>query len=197
MSDTSPDPQVPDAVSEADLRAALTKGMPTATNIPALRFGDPDTNEGLHDLVLAHCWLVQQSEGDGPSLPQIIALVDYLTGLLRKLMNARLKAQAQAFEEQISGSDPAAAMAARAMQQLTAGEPERTQLLLDQLVNASNSLKADLTRTLMAIEAIGALSGESDRRPSRRQRLISDALLDSAGVDRQVFDVYFARRAPD
>jgi len=197
MSDTSPDPQIPDAVSEADLRAALAKGMPTANNIPALRFGDPDANEGLHDLVLAHCLLVQQSEGDGPSLPQIISLVDYLASLFRNLMNARLKAQARAFEERIGGFNPVAAVAARAMQQLTAGDHERTQLLLDQLVNASNSLKADLIQTLMAIEAIGALSGEPDHRPGKRQRLISDALLDSAGVDRQTFDAYFARRAPD
>lgn len=196
MTDT-PDFQIPDAVSEADLRAALAKGMPHAARLPALRFGRSDAGEGLHDLVIAHCLLIKQSEGEGPSIPQLITATTYLAETLSKILNSRYDAQAAALEAMVNDPDPATATAARGMRQSIASEAERGRLLLAQLLNAAESIRAEVVQALGLMEAMGIVGRPGEQRPSKRQRLVSDALLDSAGVDRAKFDAYFNSKAPD
>lgn len=200
MSDTSstPDqPLIPDAISTEALREALSRGFPKATTLPQFRFGVASKHEGIHDIVLLLTHIFAQD--DGPVVIQVLNAVSFLIDTLETEIRSADADSRECLRKQLEESgdgSPGSTVVTSLILTSIACDMKRTFGLLSQAGTAITAMQRDAMAAVMAVEAMGAM-GDDTPHPAKRQRLISDEFLDSIGIDKGAFDLYFERRAAD
>lgn len=198
MSDASPNPQIPDAVSPEALRQLLGGTLPDATALRQFRFGDTSKHEGIYDFLLLLLHICGQEEG-APSVVQTIGATSFLIDIL----DQRLRPLLEESEERITNevekyktSNPMRSAAAQIAKEAIAADNDQTRAQLSALKTAIGAMSRNAIGAMFAVEKLQFL-GPNTPNPGERQRFFSDTVLEDLGIDRATFDTYFSRRSRD
>jgi hypothetical protein len=200
MSDTIPDdqPRIPDAVSPqvlSDALNALGKGLPPASNLPQIQFGDASKHEGIHDLHLLLGVLCSDSSRKQPVMVQLIHAACGLAELIHKEAEEGFAMQKHALADQMrefAGSNPARSAAAAAALDHISKDADGIIARAAEAALALQFLRDQSLEAQIFVESFNLL-GSNTPRPGNRQRFVSDDFLDSVGISRTDFDIFFQR----
>lgn len=188
---------IPDAISTQQLLSMLNPSMPAATKLPSVAFGTPELHHGNFDLYL----LFVMAEALSPRRPAPIQVLYAVGGLLNSIvthLSEGLIPQLQQLEDTERAAGLALGRDSIAFKRIEFQVLATREHMIDQeriareaqgLITALQHNWQDTQSTYESIHGEADFPAQGDR-----QRFVSDAFLDSVGVERSAFDAYFDRQ---